>query len=323
MDQLLPLLAGLALLALGGEFLVRGAVRVAARLGVSPLLVGLTLVGFGTSTPELVTSVQASLSGSPGIAVGNVVGSNIANVLVILGIAALVAPVAVTSRALSRDGVVGVAASVALLGVGLFWALDRAVGAAFLLALAGYLWFAWRQESAAEAATNHGAAWDRAEARPHHARPAPPAGLAVPLLTAFAGLVAVVVGGRLLVGAAVELARLWQVSEAVIGLTVVAVGTSLPELVTSLVAAARRQGEVALGNVLGSNIYNVFGIAGATALIAPTAIPPEMVRFDLWAMLAVSLLLLAVARTGWRVGRREGVLLLAIYAAYVWWLWPA
>lgn len=326
MDHALPLIGGLLLLAFGGELLVRGAVRVAERLGVSPLLIGLTLVGFGTSTPELVASVQASLAGSPGIAVGNIVGSNIANVLVILGISAVVAPVAVSSRALGRDGVVGVATAAALLAVGLFWTLDRWAGAGFVAALGLYLLFAWRQESAAT--TDHGAAFDRAEAfeaaRPKHAAARVGAApLWRPVLTALAGLACVVLGGRLLVDGAVGLARAMEVSETVIGLTIVAVGTSMPELVTSLVAAARKQGEVALGNVLGSNIYNILGIGGATGLIAPTAVPPEIAGFDLWVMLGVSLLLLLFARTGWRVGRREGGVLLAAYAAYVWWLWPA
>lgn len=325
MEHVLPLLAGLALLALGGELLVRGAVRVAERLGVSPLLIGLTLVGFGTSTPELVASLQASLAGSPGIAVGNIVGSNTANVLVILGLAALLCPVAVSSRALGRDGLVGVATALALALLGVFWALDRWAGAVFVAALGLYLWSAWRQESVAT--TDHGAAFDRAEAfdaaRPRHGQASPAAPLWRPLLVAAAGLACVVGGGGLLVEGAVGLARALAVSEAVIGLTIVAVGTSMPELVTSLVAAMRRQGEVALGNVLGSNIYNVLGIGGAVGLVAPTPIPAEIAHFDAWVMVAASVLLLLVARTGWRVGRREGAGLLAAYGAYLWVLWPA
>ncbi|MCB4822729.1 calcium/sodium antiporter [Roseicella sp. GB24] len=326
MDALPGILGGLVLLALGGELLVRGAVRVAERLGVSPLLIGLTLLGFGTSTPELVTSLQASLAGSPGIAVGNIVGSNIANILLILGLAAMVAPVAVASRALARDGVIGLLAALALTGAGFAAQLGRPVGGAFLLGLLLYLLLSWRQER--QEGASHGAAYAKSEAfegaHPHGLRGAVPqaAGLALPLSLALGGLVLVVLGGRLLVDGAVALARVLAIPEAVIGLTIVAIGTSMPELVTSLVAAFRRQGEVAFGNLLGSNIYNVLGIGGATALIAPTPVPAEILALDIWVMLGASLLLLLVARTGWRVGRREGVLLFAGYLGYLWAVWP-
>jgi cation:H+ antiporter len=328
LETTLLILGGLVLLALGGEALVRGAVQIAERLGISPLLIGLTLVGFGTSTPELVTSVQASLAGSPGIAVGNVVGSNIANVLLILGVAALIHPVRVTSAALARDGVIAAAAAAALVAAGLLWSLDRAVGAAFIVGLVAYIAFAWWQESRGTA--DHTAAFDKGvafeEAHPDRLRAAPASaagGLALSLALLLGGLALVVFGGRLLVDGAVALARAFAVEEALIGLTIVAVGTSLPELVTSAIAAMRRQADVAIGNVLGSNIYNVLGIAGATGLIAPTAIPAGIAGFDAPLMLAVSLLLLVVARTGWRIGRREGGLLLGLYAAYLWWMWPA
>jgi cation:H+ antiporter len=330
----LSLLAGLVLLALGGELLVRGAVRVAERFGVSPLLIGLTLVGFGTSTPELAASVQASLAGSPGIAVGNIVGSNIANILLILGAAALISPIAVASRALGRDGVICLAASLALVAAGLTTGLTRAAGAAFLLALVAYILEAWWQER--QGGADHGAAFDRAEAfdvahggtglgDPAGAAAAPPAAggtIVIPLGLALGGLALVVFGGTLLVDGAVTLARGLGISEAVIGLTIVAVGTSMPEVVTSLVAAARRQGEIAFGNVVGSNIYNLLGIGGATALIAPTEVPAEILARDVWVMLAATLLLLVVARTRWRIGRREGALLLASYLGYLAWIWP-
>ncbi|HEV7458668.1 MAG TPA: calcium/sodium antiporter [Roseococcus sp.] len=327
MEIALWLLGGLVLLVLGGELLVRGAVQIAARLGISPLLVGLTVVAFGTSTPELVTSVQASLAGSPGIALGNIVGSNIANVLLILGVSALICPIAVNSRALARDGGLGFLAALALLAVGLFWTLDRAMGVLLLLALVGYIVFAYQQERVTEGA-DHGAAYDKAEA---FAAAHPPAfslsralgGLPGSILLLVAGLGLIVTGGSVLVDAAVTLARAWSVSEEVIGLTIIAVGTSLPELVTSVVAAVRRQADVALGNVLGSNIYNILGIAGATALIAPTDVPASIATFDTPIMVAASLLVLVVARTGWRVGRREGGVLLACYVAYVWSAWPA
>ncbi|MDP3417048.1 calcium/sodium antiporter [Falsiroseomonas sp.] len=331
MNTTLLILLGLGMLVLGGELFVRGAVRIAERMGISPLMIGLTLVGFGTSTPELVTSVQASLAGSPGIALGNIVGSNIANILLILGLSALIFPIVVPSAALWRDGVLGAVAAAGLLAVGLFWTLDRVVGVAFLLGLVAYLVYAWRQESATTG--DHTAAFEKAQALEE----VHPGGLAqhapivassfwsgVPASIGFivVGLALVVGGGGLLVDGATALARGLGVSESVIGLTIVAVGTSMPELVTSLIAAVRRHADVALGNVLGSNIYNVLGIGGVTALIAPTEIPPEIAGFDMFVMVGISLLLLVLARSGWRIGRREGGLLLALYAGYLIWIWP-
>jgi cation:H+ antiporter len=324
-------LGGLALLAVGGEFLVRGAVQLAERLGVSPLVIGLTLVGFGTSTPELVASVQASLAGSPGIAVGNIVGSNIANILLILGISALIAPIAVASRALSRDGAVVLATAMLFAVAGFMMDLGRLSGLVFLGLLIGYVVYAWRQESVG--ADGHTAAFEKAQAFENinpgmhqGGAAAPGAGtgkLALSVGMALGGLVLVVLGGRLLVDGAIDLARTLGVAESVIGLTIVAVGTSTPELVTSLVAALRRQSDVALGNILGSNIYNILGIGGVTGLIAPTVIPQEIVRFDSLVMVAVSALLLLFAWSGMRIGRREGGALVAGYVAYVWVIWPA
>lgn len=327
METAMMLAGGLALLVLGGELLVRGSVRVAAMMGVSPLLIGLTLVGFGTSTPELVTSVQAAAIGSPGIAVGNIVGSNIANILLILGISALILPLAVESRALRRDGGIVVGSALLLAAAGWSFGLGRATGLAFVALLGLYLFYAYRTER--RVSEGHTALFDKAEAAeqvdpalvpPEASGGAGPGGWAVPLVTAIAGLTIIVLGGRWLVAGAIDLARIAGMSEAAIGLTVVAVGTSMPELVTSVVAAMRRQAEVAVGNVLGSNIYNVLGIGGVTGLIAPTAVPPEMLAFDIPVMIGASLLLLLFAATGATISRREGGVLLALYAAYVGWL---
>ncbi|GGK49851.1 calcium/sodium antiporter [Salinarimonas ramus] len=326
---LLLVATGLVLLVLGGDLLVRGSVKAATRLGVSPLVIGLTLVGFGTSTPELVTSVQASLAGAPGIAIGNIVGSNIANILLILGISALIAPIAIDSRALRRDGVVALAAAIAFAALAFVWPLDRVVGAVFVVGLAVYIFTAFRQERAVVAAPEHGALYDKAVATQGADEalvpdPAEKGGSLVwPILLALAGLVLVVGGGKLLVDGATELARGLGISEAVIGLTVVAVGTSLPELVTSVVAALRRQADVAFGNIVGSNIYNILGIGGVTGLIAPVDIPVEIARFDAPIMVGVTLLMLLFAFTSRRIVRWEGAVLIAGYVAYVWLLWPA
>lgn len=330
MASYLLIAGGLVLLILGGELLVRGAADGAARLGMSPLLIGLTLVGFGTSTPELVTSVQASLLGSPGIAIGNIVGSNIANVLLILGLAALLSPIAVGDRALRRDGSIVVLSAASFVAIGFLLPLDRFVGAALVALLAGYLFYAYRQETAGTSG-RHTVAYDKVEAHdaafPRHDDDEKGIGTGattvwLPFIVALAGLAVVVLGGKLLVEGAIAAARQSGVSEGVIGLTVVAVGTSLPELVTSVVAVLRRHPDVALGNVLGSNIYNILGIGGVTALISPTVIPAEIARFDNIVMLAVSAALLFLAWTGRRIARPEGALLLFCYALYVFVIWP-
>jgi cation:H+ antiporter len=336
MTDYIFLAAGLVLLIIGGEFLVRGASTTAERLGMSPLLIGLTLVGFGTSMPELVTSVEASWRGAPGIAVGNVVGSNIANILLILGIAAAITPIAVQRLALARDGMVVLASAAAFCAVGYFLPLDRLVGAVFLSALVGYIYYAYRQETAG-APSGHTAAYEKLEAHDElfdghgAARAAAPASTGrvtfadvwAPLALAIGGLLIVVFGGKLLVTGATGLARNMGISETVIGLTIVSIGTSLPELVTSIIAAIRRHSDVALGNILGSNIYNVLGIAGTTGVLAPTVIPVEIVNFDNLVMLGVSILLLIFARTGWTIGRTEGLALLTGYLVYLYVIWPA
>jgi len=303
----LMLVAGFALLVVGGDVLVRGAVTLAARLGVSPLLVGLTVVGFGTSTPELVTSIDAALSGAPGIAVGNVVGSNIANILLILGLAALIAPVAVEGRAFRRDGSALLLASLAATAVVLSGSLSRPAGLILMAGLVGYVALAYRLEK-------------RPDDAPDRVRRPAARGLIGPALLALVGIAVTVAGARLLVSAATTLAENWGVSDTLIGLTIVAVGTSLPELVTALVAAVRRQGDIAFGNVVGSNIYNILGILGATALVHPIDVPAQIAAFDIWAMLAATVALIAAAYSGLRVRRIEGGAMLAAYAAYIGWL---
>ncbi|MFC3166905.1 MULTISPECIES: calcium/sodium antiporter [Paracoccus] len=330
MQIALQLVGGLILLMLGGELLVRGAVQVATRFGVSPLVIGLTLVGFGTSTPELVTSVQAALSGSPGIAYGNIVGSNIANILLILGIAAIITPIAVSSNALKRDSTIMVLVTVVFAIVAALVPMGLLAGLVFVAALAGYIFAAfWQERGLAAGALDdaHGAAFDKSLAL-QEADPALKGtsdigrSAFLSILIAIAGLALVVLGGNLLVSGAVGLARSFSISETIIGLTIVAIGTSMPELVTSVMAALRKQTEVAFGNVVGSNIYNILGIGGFTALIAPTNVPSEIVRFDNLIMIGASLVLVAFAFTGRRISRREGAVLVAGYAAYVALIWP-
>lgn len=332
MSDTLLLLGSLVMLAIGGELLVRGAVAIAERFGMSPLLIGLTLVGFGTSAPELVTSVQASLAGSPGIAIGNIVGSNISNILLILGLSAIITPVAASSRALKRDGSLVLLTAVLLATVGYAGTLDRFVGTGFIALLAAYLVFAYRQETQG-ARDGHTIAYEKAEAydelhtgpidhQPEAKASAQQMGPLLPVLMALGGLVIVVMGGKVLVDSATAIARGAGISETVIGLTIVAIGTSMPEFITSLVAALRKHSDIALGNIMGSNIYNILGIGGVTGLISPTAIPAEIVHFDNLVMITASLALVIFARSGLRVGRAEGLLLLAGYGTYLWTLWP-
>ena len=301
---------GLLLLVVGGDSFVRGSVAIARRLGLSPLLIGLTLVGFGTSTPELLTSLEAALAGSPGIAIGNVVGSNTANILLILGIAALIQPLRTRPEAFKRDGTVVLLAALACLGVVMLGEIGRLAGLALVAALIAYVGYTYVQETRAPDAS---AAMHEAEAaiepRPHR--------LWLALLFTAGGLLATLLGAKLLVEGAIEFAAAAGISETVVGLTVVAVGTSLPELTVSLVAAFRRQADVAFGNIVGSNIYNVLGILGITALVTPIAVPPEIIALDIWVMLGATVLLLAFAITGWRVSRLEGAFLLAAYATYL------
>ena len=296
---------GLVLLLGGGEILVRGAVAAAVRLGVSPLMIGLTLVGFGTSMPELVASLRAALQGAPGIALGNVVGSNIANVLLILGIAAMLSPMVVERKSFLRDGAVLIAVSLLLTVLILADAFSTLTGTGLLALVLAYTWMVWKTESGAGAALSG------------EVPEQPGLGLVAGLSLAAAGIAGVVFGAGLLVDGATEIARAAGLSEAVIGLTLVAVGTSLPELATSVVAAVRRQGAVAFGNVVGSNIFNVLGILGVTALVAPLPVPAEIARRDIWVMLAAALALTLFAVTGWRLSRREGAALLAAYAVYL------
>ncbi|KYO51981.1 calcium/sodium antiporter [Tistrella mobilis] len=311
----LLLAAGLGLLFLGGELLVRGAVGTATRLGISPMVIGLTLVGFGTSTPELVASLQAALAGAPGIAIGNVVGSNLANILLILGVSGLILPVVVNPSAFRRDGTALALATIAFIVACLGGELGRIAGVIFLVGLAGYTLFSYISDRRSNdaAARMHAAEADFVSDEPQVKAMSLPKGL---LITAI-GIAGVMLGADFLVGSAVEIAREFGMSEAVIGLTLVAIGTSLPELVTSVMAAIRRHGDVAFGNVIGSNIFNILGIAGVTALVKPIPIPPEVLALDLWAMAAATVLLLFFAWTGWRIGRRESGIFLAAYLVYL------
>lgn len=282
MMSTLFILAGFLLLLAGGEALVRGSVAIASKMGVSKLVIGLTLVGFGTSAPELVTSIQAALSGASGIAIGNVVGSNIANILLIIGASAILYPMVCPREAVSRDGTV-MGISTILLALACFNGdLTRPIGAIFIVLLLCYLAMTFYIEKRGK---------DKAGEMLEHeteARPTPFNSVPLNLLITCGGMGLLVMGANMLVRGATELASGLGVSDTVIGLTVVAIGTSLPELATSVMAAIKKQSDVALGNVIGSNIFNILSILGITALIKPIPIPAEILQFDLWIMIAAS-----------------------------------
>lgn len=302
------IVTGLVLLTLGAEWLIRGATSIARRLGLSELLIGLTLVGFGTSAPELVSSVGAALAGSPGVAVGNVVGSNIANILLILGISAAIAPINVKMLGFRRDALVLGGVTVAFIAVLMTGRLTHVTGIGFLLALFAYISWAYVSEKAKPVAStdaiNVATMGDTGKALPAFG-------------FALMGLMFLVIGARLLVDGAIGIATMMDVSETIIGLTIVALGTSLPELMTSVMASIRGKSDLALGNVLGSNIYNLLGILGVTALVRPIVVPQSILGFDNWVMLAATGALIIFAITKSRFDRWEGFAMVAAYAAYL------
>lgn len=313
------ILAGLILLMGGGDMLVRGAVRLAERMRVSPAMVGTVIVGFGTSVPELAAAVDAALSGAAPIAWGNVAGSNIANSLFILGTAALFFPIATSDFSAWRDPLIGLGAALVLLACAVFNWQTMWAGLALIAMVIAYVAWCYSLETRGAVAAMTSGAHSRAEAlemadkRIH----APLDGYGKPLLFLLAGLVLLVIGARMLIAGASELALAAGLSQTVVGLTVVAIGTSLPELVTSVVAAKRGQGGIALGNILGSNIYNILGIGGAALLLAPHSIPGEFAGFEfpLVVFLAALLFLFVLLRI--TISRLLGVILLAAYIGYI------
>jgi cation:H+ antiporter len=295
---------GLVALYLGAEYLVKGSTAVARSFKLSPMLIGLTIVGFGTSTPELIVSLEAALEDRPGIAIGNVLGSNIANILLILGVSALIAPLIIPFSRLRNDLFIMVLVSIGLWAIMMDGDLSRLEGIVMVVLLGAYVWFSiWSGSGHEDADTS----------------PIPPQWQSWGMI--IGGLVVLIIGARLLVDSAVEIATTFGVSEAVIGLTIVAVGTSLPEMATSIIAAIRGQREIAVGNIVGSNIYNILGILGLTSLVAPimgTEMDPRFLQGDMpWVLgTAIGLTVLAFVFKG--IPRVVGAVLLAAYLAYVW-----
>ncbi|TGY88330.1 calcium/sodium antiporter [Marinicauda algicola] len=308
--------AGIAVLLVGGDFLVRGAVALANKAGIPPLLVGLTIVAFGTSAPEMVVSAAAAISNAPGLAVGNIVGSNIANIFLVLGLPAMLMPMATSAPGIRRNAVIALGA--ALLLVALTWDRSLSLSDGLILGAGIIAYILYLAINAGRAQGDPVIAELTEAATGEHL----PHSNARILLLVLAGIVFLPVGANLIVEGASDIAALMGVSEAVIGLTVIAFGTSLPELATAAVAALKRHSEVAIGNVIGSNIFNVFAVGGITGISAGlirggAPIEPEFFQLDYWVMIAASVIALALIVRRKPISRLTGAVLFAGYIGYI------
>jgi cation:H+ antiporter len=310
----LLLAVGLVLLVIGADLLVKGAARLAASFGIPSLVIGLTVVAFGTSAPELAVSVKAAYSGQAELAIANVVGSNIFNVLFILGVAALIMPLIISRQLIRQDVPIMVAVSV----VAVLMVQDGQIGkieaAILTLGLFSYTFFLFKQGKAQGADNAADSEVDELISKPHP--------LWQNLAFVVAGLACLVLGSRWLVQSAIELATAWGVNEAVIGLTIVAAGTSLPEVVTSIVATIKGERDIAVGNVVGSNIFNILCVLGISGLVSPMPLlaGEQLAQVDIPVMLAVAMLCVPLFFAGSILNRIEGALFLVLYVAYTWYL---
>jgi len=303
---------GLVILLLAGDALVRGAVNLSLRIGIPALIVSLTIVAFGTSAPELLISIQAALKNAPGIAIGNVVGSNIANILLVLGIPAILAPIHTSQCNSKRNFVMMIAASVLFIALAADGFFRFGNGIVLLGALALVLGSAFYQARCHKKAE---AAMEMDEEEVEGADSDMPWWRIIVFL--LLGLVGLPLGADLMVDNAEIIARRYGVSDTVIGLTLIALGTSLPELATTVMAALRRQADVALGNVIGSNMFNLLAIIGITSIIHPIRVDPDFFEFDFWVMLGASLLLIPFVFLKRDITRIWGVILTVLYLAYI------
>ena len=308
-------IGGVGVLYFGAEWLVRGSARLAASLGMSPIVVGLTVVSMGTSAPELVISVVASLGGSHDLAVGNVMGSNLANVGLVLGISAILRPLKVSARVVTREVPVMILITALLLPV--IWSGQIVRFEGFLLVgmLVAYLAFVLRTAKTEDAeALDEYKDYARGTVGPYSWRAARDAGLIM------MGIAALLLGAFVIQESALALAEAMGISELVIGVTLVSIGTSLPELATCAVAACRREADIAVGNILGSNVFNIAGVLGVTSIISPLEVSPEVLRSEFPAVVAITVLMMPIVREDLPIRRREGVLLLSAYAALGAWI---
>lgn len=321
--EYLSLVGGLVVLIVAGDILVRGSVGVAQKLGIPSLVIGLTIVAFGTSAPELVISLKAALEGSGGIAIGNVVGSNIANVLLVLGLPALIAATPCGEDGATRTAIFMVTVSAVFIAL-CFYMSPLAIPAAVILLalLAVFLGSSavaalkHRKEQKAKAANKQAAEEDEEDSLLEDVEGVPDA-MGIALVYILLGLVGLPLGANFTIEGATAVAESWGISDAVIALTVIALGTSLPELATTVMAAIRQQGAVAIGNVIGSNIFNLLAIIGITTAVVPVHVPPEILRLDIWVMLGCAIILLGLAAFRITLGKISGFALTAAYILYI------
>ena len=308
--SLLLLLLSIGVLVAGAELLVRGAGRLAHQMGVSNFVIGVTVVGFGTSAPELAASIASATTGHAEIAVGNVIGSNIMNIALVLGVTAMIAPIKVDRGIVRRETLVTIAVSfVPLAALATQRTIGRMFGVVMTLGLFGFLW--WSFASSRREGGDTSANEDTSSPRPHGA-----SALLLDLLMMAGGILLLVGAADQLVRSATEVARGLGVSEVVIGLTIVAGGTSAPELATSLIAVARGRTDLGVGNILGSCVFNILGILGITAIIIPIEIPVEVFQFDLPVMIFASVACFPILLSGYQISRVEGVLLTSAFVIY-------
>ncbi|MHA1567788.1 MAG: calcium/sodium antiporter, partial [Alphaproteobacteria bacterium] len=288
----------------------RGAVRLARKLGLSTLLIGLTVVAFGTSAPEFVTALTAALAGAPSMAVGNIIGSNIANLLLVLGVAALARPILCTRGTIGRDAIAMLLATVIFIALAFLTGLQLWHGLILVTLLLLYIGHTYRAERRAITA-------EAVHVQEAEDVTGVPQSLWTAGLLLGVGLAGILIGADLLVRGGTGIARFFGLSEAVIGLTLVALGTSLPELATAVMASRRNHGDVAIGNILGSNIFNLLGIAGGVAIAAPLPVPAQILSLDIWILLVITILVLILLLSGRRLGSSAGIVLISAYAAYI------
>ncbi len=305
------IIGGFALLLFAADYMVRGAVAIARRLSVPPLVIGMTVVAFGTSAPELVVGLEAGLSGAPGLALGNVIGSNVANVLLVLGCSAVIAPIVSKQGSLLNDAIFLIGGSLVFAFFCVQGEVGRLAGIVLVAGLAFFIVSAYRRE--------------RTEGGPDaelHVEEVEEIGELpdkpwVEIVALIAGLAGILIGADLLVAGGIGVARDLGVSEEVIGLTVIALGTSLPELAASAVAAYKGHADVAIGNIVGSNLFNILGIAGIVAIVTPLPVSTQLARFDIWIMLFATALLLPTLIRQWQITRVAGILFLVGYTGYM------
>jgi len=306
----LQLIGGFVVLLAAAEIFIRGAVSLAKILNIPPLVIGMTVVAIGTSAPELMVTLDASLSGSPGLAVGNLIGSNIANVLLILGVSCLLSPMKGPESANVRDSFVLMSGSALFAFLCFQGQLSLMSGGILFAAFLGFLVSTYRKESTDEEATAEHI--QEVEDMPSIAAP-----MGVVVFTILVGLVGIIWGADFLVEGGVAIARVYGVSEEIIGLTVIAFGTSLPELAASLVAAFRGHSDIAVGNVVGSNLFNILGIAGVVSMVSPLPVSGATLSFDIWVMLGATALVLPILGGRWHPRRASGAFFLILYIAYI------